>query len=608
MRKRAHAHVRTKDDYLKSNLTNTTLGYDWRTYASNWRRRITVRFRDAFMLDPKLAPLFGSGWSAAEYSEFEVEGTTAYFGRWPILRDIMTPRKRPASTGPPTALPPTIRYAKVDMYVTRPEEWDVGAGSWHGLDWLSMVIPSQIAAGDTLYSPFVSAGWSAAEEHNVRPAQYLGLLKCAAATGAEYFYAGVFSPADSGLFSRSQNWAWAAAVPSYAQAITQLWADLLDDGTLLEGDMPMPPVNYNLPPDIPPPISYRFWSGSQSIPVYIRQSITDPTVLLVVGTAQPQSSVKGNVQTVVNGTVQLPPPATQGLLTSFEFRRQGSTYTVKIDRASGSVSSVVQLDRWHEESHPWWWSRDLMIEAELHDAFRPRSSFGSGASRASQTEGAGAGTEYGSGGRCSTHTEFPHDGSNTDEAPTDLTSFTSFVTLQAVAVAEGAAGDAAGATRHGRATLAYTVQPRCPSSNLAMNATSDTSVHQIFLRLRSRAALNSSSSSSSSSSRNMRNPYVVCATLWVNAFAGEACVAPNRPFEWVQVFSTTNEEPSSAEASSDSSQHRDARLTFGDGSVQMLRDAPTTIRIAHKTDRSGGNDRYEARAVLDVDSLNILCI
>ena len=72
-----------------------------------------------------------------------------------------------------------------DVYVTRPREWDVGAGSWHGLDWMHMVTPSQLAAGDALTTPFVAAGWAAEEERNVRPAQFLGLLKCLAALGAE---------------------------------------------------------------------------------------------------------------------------------------------------------------------------------------------------------------------------------------------------------------------------------------------------------------------------------------------------------------------------------------------------------------------------------------
>ena len=100
-----------------------------------------------------------------------------------------------------------------DVYVTRPREWDVGAGSWHGIDWMHMVLPSQLAAGDALIAPFVSGGWAAQEEKNVRPAQLLGLLKCLAAMGADMYYAGFFQPSDDGKFAPSQNWAWVAAVP-----------------------------------------------------------------------------------------------------------------------------------------------------------------------------------------------------------------------------------------------------------------------------------------------------------------------------------------------------------------------------------------------------------
>lgn len=315
------------------------------------------------MAAPELKPTLGS----AAYSEFEVEGSTAYFGRWPILRGIMTPG------GPANAAPTRgPRHATVNFYVTRPGEWDVGAGSWHGLDWLSMVLPSQIASGDHIYTPVVSPGWSAAEERNVRPAQFLGLLKCAAATGAEWFYTGFFSPSDNGVFARSQNWAWVAAMPAYAQAMTQLWADLLDDGTLLAGATPMPAVIWNIPSDLPfRPVSFRFWTGrlGGSAPVYIRQSNTDPYTLLVVGTVQPQSSTVGNLPRDLNVSVQLLPPAVQNHLTSVTIRRQGSVYVLKLGQ-SGDVMSIVQLDGWHEAWHPAWWSRDLTIEAEIHDGFR----------------------------------------------------------------------------------------------------------------------------------------------------------------------------------------------------------------------------------------------
>jgi hypothetical protein len=211
-------------DYDASGMQNNSDGSrDWRTYASQWRLRLTARFRDRFMREPSLARLIGN----ASYGEFEVEGTTSYFGRWSVMRNVMTS----PSTG--------RKFAMNDVYVTRPEvggtsrlqhtphphstiaapspplsfrllsqEWDIGAGSWHGLDWLSMTLPSQISAGDTLFSPFVSPGWSYKEEKNCRPAQYLGLLKCMAAMGAEYFYNGFFSTQRP--FPRSQNWAWVA--------------------------------------------------------------------------------------------------------------------------------------------------------------------------------------------------------------------------------------------------------------------------------------------------------------------------------------------------------------------------------------------------------------
>ena len=289
-----------------------------------------------------------------------------------------------------------------------------------------MVLPSQIASGDRLYTPFVSPGWSAAEEMNVRPAQFLGLLKCAAATGAEWFYTGVFSPADNGLFSRSQNWAWVAAMPAYAQATTQLWSDLLDGGTLLAGDTPMPAVMWNLPADLPfRPISYRFWSGrlGGSAPVYVRQSNSDPHTLLLVGTVQPQSSAVGNLPLALNVSVQLPPPATQHRLTAVTLRRQGSVYVLKLD-PGGDVTSIVQLDGWHEPWHPSWWSRDLLVEAELHDGFR-----------ALAPENAAARGHY---------TEFKDDNANT-AAGQDCTAFTTFVTARG---------------GHG-ADLQHTVRPQC---------------------------------------------------------------------------------------------------------------------------------------------------
>jgi hypothetical protein len=52
------------------------------------------------------------------------------------------------------------------------------------------------ASGDALFSPYEAAGWSIAEqEHSVRLAPWLGLLKVLGIWGAEVYYAGFFSVA-----------------------------------------------------------------------------------------------------------------------------------------------------------------------------------------------------------------------------------------------------------------------------------------------------------------------------------------------------------------------------------------------------------------------------
>eukprot|EP00966_Prymnesium_polylepis_P051055 1181644-Prymnesium_polylepis.2 len=90
-------------------------------------------------------------------------------------------------------------------------------GGDHGMQWLQEVRRSENALGDTLYSPFLSAGWSQQAERNVRPAQWLGYLKIMVAWGAEWFYVGFFSLRQP--FQDSANWCWQALAPIYAQAL-----------------------------------------------------------------------------------------------------------------------------------------------------------------------------------------------------------------------------------------------------------------------------------------------------------------------------------------------------------------------------------------------------
>ena len=131
----------------------------WQEFHGAWRVRLTAEYRDAIF---KGVPAMRAN---AKYSEYQVQGTNAYFGNWSVVRAINTIGRG------------TMRYSTADFYVPHQDLWRSGAGPWHGINWLEEVRKSEIAAGDTLFSPFVAAGWSIAEEHNVRPAEWLGLLK-----------------------------------------------------------------------------------------------------------------------------------------------------------------------------------------------------------------------------------------------------------------------------------------------------------------------------------------------------------------------------------------------------------------------------------------------
>jgi hypothetical protein len=238
-------------------------------------------------------------------------------------------------------------------------------------------------------------------------------------------------------------------MPAYAQAVTSHWAELLYDGggALAPGDMPMARLIYNTPPDITPPRNYRTWAGSQSVAVYARRAVGGSGALLVVGTVQPQSSAVGNAPLAVNATLRLPGgdgAAGGGPSVALEFRRQGSTYIVKTRAAASgrhgvrSVESVVQLDAWHEASHPAYWAADIQIEAEVHDGLRVLD-VARGSSRRRRPARPAVRTEQAAGA-----------------AEGDFRSFTTWIEL-GLAAAAGAAGEAAAAARE----AFYTVRPRC---------------------------------------------------------------------------------------------------------------------------------------------------
>ena len=185
-------------DYEASGAPN------WETFFSQWRTRLTNGFSQQLMAGHESTIFKGT-----KFSQYQVQGDTVFFGNWSVTRHIGDP-------WPDAATGNDSYYSAVDFYLQHPSIWWTGAGPDHGVEWLNGVRRSERALGDELYAPFLSAGWSQQAERNLRPAQWLGLLKIMAVWGAEWFYAGFFSLRQP--FQPAENWAWQALAPVYAQA------------------------------------------------------------------------------------------------------------------------------------------------------------------------------------------------------------------------------------------------------------------------------------------------------------------------------------------------------------------------------------------------------
>jgi hypothetical protein len=268
---------------------------------------------------------------------------------------------------------------------------------------------TEIAAGDTLFSPFVAAGWSGKQEENVRPAQWLGLLKIHAAWGAEFFYAGFFSVTSSidshHKFQDSRGWCWQGMMPSYVQALMTQWAPFLYEGELVmaDEDTTFAAENTGRWCDQPPYYikcakvgdSPLLWTGKPNVLAIARRlRVKKATqeqgagyMYLITLAVQRLSNGKLNAHPSVKVKLQIPGlslnlksgsgsgdgdgdggSAAPGL--GLEARLQGSVYVWRNDTRNGSV--VYQLDGWHEASHPLYWPQGMAdarmeMEAEMFD-------------------------------------------------------------------------------------------------------------------------------------------------------------------------------------------------------------------------------------------------
>lgn len=313
-------------------------GLDWETFlAQKVKENDQQAYRDQFMSLPQL--------QNAKFTEYRMDGQREWNFRWEQMRYISTQIKGQY-------------YSTSDFYVRWPSNWKDWSGPWHGLKWMTQSRHFEIAAGDRLFSPFVAAGYDADAEKDVRPAQWLGLLKLLGIYGAEFYYScyfneqGNYNPPNPPPYN-PRGYAWQAVMPPYSQAVTSRYEDILRGGSLMPGDMT---DNSNSTGPIP---YYQFNTGASNKIVAIRKKDA-ANIYAITGTIQNSSNVAGSTPLTGEASITL-----NGQNLKFNIRRQGSTYIY--DNSNTSAPVFYQLDGWHEATHPSYWSKDFNLEAELYD-------------------------------------------------------------------------------------------------------------------------------------------------------------------------------------------------------------------------------------------------
>ncbi len=248
-------------------------------------------------------------------------------------------------------------YSTPDIYVIRPELWyieSVGAtvdgrtGLNHGFPWLQQCRPPELAAGDSLCSPFAAAGWYADETINCRMAQMLTIYKVMGPMGAETFYPSFFSL--GAPYPNAANWIWQLTPAAYAQALTSRYENILRGGGVLSGDVPYSYVTNE--------VGYRFYSGDNRILTTIRKKYSGNQYIIATG-IMPLSNIDDTSLYQKNIIITL-----NSQVLTITSRKQGSVYYYD---ASASPVIFYQLDKWHERYHPSWWSANFDAEAEVYD-------------------------------------------------------------------------------------------------------------------------------------------------------------------------------------------------------------------------------------------------
>lgn len=309
-----------EDDFLAQDKRilsekNKFPNLNWNEFQALKRLEKEIVYRNSFMQKTALKD--------CRYTVYAIDGQNKYRHDYKTIRTINSQINNQF-------------YATPDFYPRYPDNWKKWKGPWHGLKWLNISRKTEIALGDNLFSPFVAAGWDSIETNNIRPAQWLGLMKILGALGAEFYYPGFFNTEKR--LAIPENYIWQAVVPVYAQAVTSYYEDILRNSALdAQEDLITYPEN--------------------DVPLVIRKSKNKP-IWVIACSWQTGTNLNKNIGFDKTIKVDLGHKTIK-----VRARRQGSVYVYSEEN---NFPTFYQIDGWHQYMHPYYWSKNITLEAELY--------------------------------------------------------------------------------------------------------------------------------------------------------------------------------------------------------------------------------------------------
>jgi hypothetical protein len=314
----------------------TSLGMDYRTYYGYKQRLFSVAYRDSFMAQTP----------SSLYTQYKIDGWDGSLGRNYYTSSYSQRR----------FINRTVAgryYSTFDFYPRYPKNWRTWSAAWHGWQPFDESRQVERAQNDFIFSPFVSAGWNTIEEQNLRPGRWLGLLKCLGAYGVDFYYTGYFNEGTYSLANppaSPKGYAYQLASPAYAQAVLARYDTIVKTGNFIRNILAEPTVSTDT--------GYAAWAGDPRIWCVIRQDSLNSNHYIITASVQPNSNMTGQVPETVPAKVRI-----NNAFVRFNAREQGSVYYYASDSAK-----FVQLDSWHERSHPDRWTDDITLQAEVADS------------------------------------------------------------------------------------------------------------------------------------------------------------------------------------------------------------------------------------------------